>query len=70
LRRVLDRLPATQPKVLEFRMGLADGHPHNLPDTPAALGMSVGEVREVEDRAFERIREVIPLQQLQKFLER
>jgi DNA-directed RNA polymerase sigma subunit (sigma70/sigma32) len=70
LRRVLERLPATQRKVLELRMGLADGHPHDVADTAAALGMSVGEVREVEARAFERIREVIPLQQLQKFLER
>jgi DNA-directed RNA polymerase specialized sigma24 family protein len=70
LHKVLARLPETQRRVLELRMGLKDGHPHDAADTARALGMSVGEVREVEARAFERIREVIPLQQLARFLER
>jgi RNA polymerase primary sigma factor len=70
LRRVLQRLPETQRKVLELRMGLADGHPQDPADAARTLGMSLGELREIEARAFERIREVIPLQQLQRFLER
>jgi DNA-directed RNA polymerase specialized sigma24 family protein len=70
LARVLQRLPATQRKVLELRMGLADGHPHDPADAARILGISLGELREIEARAFERIREVIPLQQLQRFLER
>jgi DNA-directed RNA polymerase specialized sigma24 family protein len=70
LRRVLARLPATQRRVLELRMGLTDGHPHDAPDAARMLGISLGELREIEARAFERIREVIPLQQLQRFLDR
>lgn len=70
LRRVLARLPATQRRVLELRMGLADGHPHDAPDAARMMGISLGELREIEARAFERIREVIPLQQLQRFLDR
>jgi DNA-directed RNA polymerase specialized sigma24 family protein len=70
LRQVLERLPATQRRVLELRMGLVDGHPQDPADAARTLGMSLVELREIEARAFERIREVIPLQQLQRFLER
>jgi hypothetical protein len=70
LRKVLDRLPETQRKVLELRMGLVDGHPHDLADTARTLGLSLSEARDIEKRAFEHIREAIPLQQLQRFLQR
>jgi RNA polymerase primary sigma factor len=70
LERVLRRLPETQRKVLELRMGLADGHPHDLADTARSLGLSLSEARDIEKRAFDHIREAIPLQQLQRFLER
>jgi hypothetical protein len=70
LQKVLGRLPETQRRVLELRMGLADGHPHDLADTARELGLSLGEAREIEQRAFEHIREAIPLQQLQRFLPR
>ena len=70
LQKVLRRLPETQRRVLELRMGLVDGHPHDLADTARELGLSMGEAREIEQRAFEHIREAIPLQQLQRFLPR
>ena len=70
LGRVLERLPETQRRVLELRMGLADGHPHDLADTARAMGISLGEAREIEQRAFEHIREAVPLDQLQRFLQR
>jgi hypothetical protein len=69
LEKVLARLPATQRKVLELRMGLVDGHPHDLADTARTLGLSLSEARDIEKRAFEHIREAIPLQQLQRFLQ-
>ncbi|TVR18346.1 MAG: hypothetical protein EA387_14690, partial [Nitriliruptor sp.] len=69
LERVLSRLPETQRRVLELRMGLVDGHPHDLADTARALGLSLSETREIEKRAFEHIREAVPLQQLQRFLQ-
>lgn len=68
LAKVLARLPATQRQVLELRMGLTDGHPHDLADTARTLGLSLSEARDIEQRAFAHIREAVPLQQLQKFL--
>ncbi len=68
LQKVLARLPETQRKVLELRMGLKDGHPHDLGDTARELGLSMSEARDIEKRAFEHIREAVPLQQLQRFL--
>jgi DNA-directed RNA polymerase sigma subunit (sigma70/sigma32) len=70
LQKVLGRLPETQRRVLELRMGLVDGHPHDLADTARELGLSLSEAREIERRAFEHIREAIPIQQLQRFLDR
>ena len=68
LQNVLSRLPETQRRVLEWRMGLVDGAPHNLADTARELGISMSEARDIEKRAFEHIREAVPLDQLQKFL--
>lgn len=70
LQRVLQRLPETQRQVLELRMGLRDGHPHDLADTARELGLSMSEARDIERRAFEHIREAVPLKQLQRFLDR
>lgn len=70
LQKVLARLPETQRKVLELRMGLTDGHPHDLADTARTLGLSMSEARDIERRAFEHIREAVPLHQLQRFLDR
>ncbi|MDX1620110.1 MAG: sigma factor-like helix-turn-helix DNA-binding protein [Nitriliruptorales bacterium] len=68
LGKVLKRLPETQREVLEWRMGLKDGHPKNLAETARELGLTMHEAREIEQRAFEHIREVVPLEQLQKLL--
>lgn len=68
LRRVLQRLPETQRRVLELRMGLVDGYSRNLSDTASELGLSMHEAKEIEARAFEHIREVVPLNQLKKLL--
>ncbi|MEX0706057.1 MAG: sigma factor-like helix-turn-helix DNA-binding protein [Nitriliruptoraceae bacterium] len=73
LSRVLERLPQTQRRVLELRMGLVDGHPHDLADTATELGLSMAEARDIEKRAFAHIREVIPpgqLRSLQRHLDR
>jgi DNA-directed RNA polymerase specialized sigma24 family protein len=68
LGKVLDRLPETQRRVLEYRMGLVDGHPHSLADTAAALGLGQVEAREIEARALDHIREVVPLDRLGRLL--
>lgn len=68
LRKVLDRLPETQRRVLELRMGLVDGHPKTLTETAERLGMTTHEAKQVEQRAFEHIREAVPLDKLQKLL--
>lgn len=69
LKQVLSRLPETQREVLEWRMGLKDGHPRNLADTARELGLSMGEARDIEQRAFAHIREAVPVKHLQKYLQ-
>jgi len=70
LRTVLQRLPETQRRVLELRMGLADGHPHDAADTARTLGMTLAEVREIEARGLATIRQVVPREQLARLLPR
>ena len=69
LARVLKRLPEIERRVVELRMGLVDGHPSDLSTTARALNLTPHEAKQIEQRAFDRIREVVPLQQLQKFLQ-
>lgn len=70
MRGVLARLPDVERRVVELRTGLTDGHPHDLADTARLLGLTRTEAREIERRAFDRIREVVPLEGLQRLLER
>ena len=69
LRRALATMPETQRRVLELRMGLADGHPHDAADAARALGLSPSELREIEGRAFERLRAVLPRGSIERLLE-
>jgi DNA-directed RNA polymerase sigma subunit (sigma70/sigma32) len=50
-------------------MGLKDGHPHDLTDTARQLGLSMHEARDIERRAFDHIREAVPLKHLQRYLQ-
>ena len=68
LGNVLGRLPDVERRVIELRMGLTDGHPRNLAETARELSLTNHEAKEIEQRAFARIREVVPLDSLQKLL--
>ena len=68
LEKVLERIPATQAAVLRWRMGLEDGQPASTAETARQLGLSLAETRDIEARAFEHIREAIPVEHLQRFL--
>lgn len=70
LTNVLRRLPDVERRVLELRMGLAEGAPLKPGEVAERMGMSIAEVRKVEARAFERIREVGPIKGLERFLGR
>lgn len=65
---ILQRLPEVERKVLEARMGLVDGEPMKPGEVADRLGMTIPEVKKIEARAFERIREIGPLKGLEKFL--
>lgn len=69
LEKVLDRIPETQAAVLRWRMGLEDGQPHSTADTAKQLGLSLAETRDIEARAFDHIREAIPVEHLQRYLQ-
>lgn len=67
---VLSRLPEIERKVLEHRMGLVDGTPAKPGEVAERLGLTIAEVKRIEGRAFDRIREVGPIKGLERFLER
>jgi DNA-directed RNA polymerase sigma subunit (sigma70/sigma32) len=65
---VLRRLPDIERQVIEHRMGLVDGTPAKPGETAERLGLTIPEVKRIEERAFSRIREVVPIKNLQRFL--
>ncbi|HSJ46618.1 MAG TPA: sigma factor-like helix-turn-helix DNA-binding protein [Euzebyales bacterium] len=65
---VLRRLPDIERQVVELRMGLVDGTPAKPGETAERLGLTIHEVKRIEERAFSRIREVVPIKKLQRFL--
>ena len=67
---ILNRLPDIERQVLELRMGLVDGTPAKPGETAERLGLTIAEVKRIEDRAFSRIREVMPTKGLERFLSR
>lgn len=67
---VLRRLPEIERRVVELRMGLVDGNPHKPGEVASKLGLTIPEVRKIEERAFSRIREVGPIRGLERFLGR
>lgn len=67
---VLSRLPQIERQVLELRMGLKEGVPAKPGEVATRLGLTIAEVKKIETRAFQRIREVGPIKGLERFLER
>ena len=67
---VLRRLPEIERRVVEQRMGLMDGTPAKPGEVAERLGITIAEVKKIEQRAFARIREVGPIKGLERFLER
>ncbi len=65
---LLKRLPDIERKVLEARMGLIDGTPMKPGEVATLMGMTIPEIKKIEMRAFERIREIGPLKGLERFL--
>lgn len=68
LHGVLSRLPDIEREVVELRMGLVDGSPAKPGEVAERLGLTIPEVKRIEERAFNRIREVVPIKRLQRFL--
>ena len=55
---LLSRLPALEQQVVKLRFGIEGGHPSTPASVAAHLGISVGEVAELEARALERLTEI------------
>jgi RNA polymerase primary sigma factor len=68
LHGVLSRRPDIERRVVELRMGLVDGRPAKPGETAERLGLTITEVKRIEERAFARIREVVPIKRLERFL--
>jgi RNA polymerase primary sigma factor len=59
---LLCRLDDLERRVLELRVGFADGEPRSYAHTARVLHISVTRVRRIETRALERLREFCPQQ--------
>ena len=70
LSTILGRLPDVERQVLELRMGLVDGTPAKPGQVAERLGLTIPEVKRIEERAFSRIRDVMPTKGLERFLGR
>jgi RNA polymerase primary sigma factor len=62
LRELLGCLDELSRRVLELRLGFADGEPRSYAHTARVLQISVNRVRRLEARALERLRELCPQQ--------
>lgn len=68
LRTTLAMLPAREALVLELRFGLRDGRTHSLARVGRKLGLTRERVRQIESRAFQRLRDPVLQQALRDFL--
>jgi len=68
--RVLSHLPGLSRTVIELKFGLDGGHPLPRTDIAQQLSLSVGEVRDIETRALDRLRQVTDPRQLTALLAR
>jgi RNA polymerase primary sigma factor len=57
---LLRRLDDGSRRVLEFRLGFADGEPHSYAETARSLQMTTSQVRRRERRALEQLRWICP----------
>lgn len=57
---LLRRLDDGGRRVLEFRLGFADGEPHSYAETARSLQMTTSQVRRRERRALEQLRRICP----------
>ena len=57
---LLRRLDEVDRRVLEFRLGFADGEPHSYAETARSLQMTTTQVRRRERRALEQLRGICP----------
>jgi RNA polymerase primary sigma factor len=62
VRELLFRLDELDRRVLELRLGFADGEARTYADTARVLEISVTRVRRIEARALEKLREFCPQQ--------
>jgi DNA-directed RNA polymerase sigma subunit (sigma70/sigma32) len=62
VRELLFRLDALDRRVLELRLGFADGEPKSFAETARVLQISVTRVRRIEARALEELRGFCPQQ--------
>jgi RNA polymerase primary sigma factor/RNA polymerase nonessential primary-like sigma factor len=62
VRELLFRLDALDRRVLELRLGFAEGEPKSFADIARALQISVARVRRIEARALEKLRGFCPQQ--------
>ncbi|MBC7074095.1 sigma-70 family RNA polymerase sigma factor, partial [Candidatus Parcubacteria bacterium] len=57
LKEILDQLSPRERKILSMRFGLEDGIPHTLEEVGKAFGVTRERIRQIENKALEKIRQ-------------
>lgn len=70
VQRIMGKLPGMERQVVALRFGLSGGHPLSAADVAAELRLTPREVAEIERRGLERLRVLVPAEQLAALLAR
>lgn len=68
LRKILDELSPRERKILIMRFGLEDGIPHTLEEVGEAFGVTRERIRQIENKALEKIRQHRDLKKLKGYI--
>lgn len=66
--QILERLPEMERKVMDLRYGITGGHPQSPTVAGNTLGLTARETQEIERRAIERLRAIVPDKDLARLL--
>ncbi|MEM1577947.1 MAG: sigma-70 family RNA polymerase sigma factor, partial [Candidatus Pacearchaeota archaeon] len=67
-RKILDELSPRERKILIMRFGLEDGIPHTLEEVGEAFGVTRERIRQIENKALEKIRQHRDLKKLKGYI--
>ncbi len=69
IEEVLNRLSEREMKIIKLRFGLSGDGPYTLEETGKLLGITRERVRQIQEKAIEKLRGIGPIRELREFIE-